>query len=89
MQFKQFYQGKRVQILLAHTLDGVIYYEVYKENTDVQVVEGFLERLLPFYDRYPKPKSIIFITNASFHFFSLRIKQILSEAGVLIEYQPP
>ena len=88
-QRKRFHRGKRVQMLPAYTMDGVIYSEVYEENTDVQVVEGFLERLLPFCGRFPEPRSVIFMDNASFHFFSLRIKEMLAEAGVLIEYQPP
>ena len=53
------------------------------------MVEGFLERLLPFCDSYPEPRSVIFIDNASFHFFSPGINELLSAAGVLIEYQPP
>lgn len=67
----------------------MIYCEVYEENTDVHVVEGFLERLLPYCGRYPEPRSVIFMDNASFHFFSSRIKEMVSEAGVIIEYQPP
>lgn len=89
VQFKRFHRGKRVQMLPAYTMDGVIYCEVYEENTDVQVVEGFLERLLPFCGRYPEPRSVIFMDNASFHFFSPRIKEMLTMAGVRIEYQVP
>jgi transposase len=89
VQFKRFHRGKRVQMLPAYTMDGIIYCEVYEENTDAQVVEGFLERLLPFYGRYPALKSVIFIDNALFHFFSPRIKDMLAEVGVLIEYQVP
>jgi transposase len=70
-------------------MDGIIYSEVYEENTDVGVVEEFLERLLPFCGRFPEPRSVIFMDNASFHFFSPRTKEMLAEAGVLIEYQPP
>lgn len=50
-------------------MDGVIYSEVYEDNTDVHLVEGFLERLLPFCGRYPEPRCVIFMDNASFHFF--------------------
>lgn len=57
-------------MLPAYTVDGVIHCEVYEENKDVHVVEGFLERLLPFWGRYPQPRSVIFMDNASFHFFS-------------------
>jgi hypothetical protein len=76
-------------MLPAYTMDGIIYSEVYEENTDVYLVEGFLERLLPFCGRYPEPRSVIFMDNASFHFCSPRIKGMLAEPGVLIEYQPP
>jgi hypothetical protein len=35
VQIKRFHRGKRVQFLPAYTVDGVIYSEVYEENTDV------------------------------------------------------
>lgn len=88
VQRKRFHRGKRVQVLPAYTIDGVIYCEAYEENTDTQVFEGFLERLLPFCGRYPEPRSVIFMDNASFHFFSPKTKEILAAAGVIIEYQP-
>ncbi|KFA81597.1 hypothetical protein S40288_09383 [Stachybotrys chartarum IBT 40288] len=89
VQRERFHRGKRVQVLPAYTIDGVIYCEAYEENTDTQVFEGFLERLLPFCGRYPEPRSVIFMDNASFHFFSPKTKEILAAAGVIIEYQPP
>ena len=66
-------------------MDGVIYSEVYKENTDVYMVKGFLERLLLLCGRYPKPRSVVFIDNALFYFLP-RIKEILTKTGILIEY---
>ncbi|EOO03073.1 putative tpr domain-containing protein [Phaeoacremonium minimum UCRPA7] len=57
VQTKRFHRGKRVQILPAYTIDGVIYCEVYEDNTDVNVIEAFLENLLPYCGRYPEPKS--------------------------------
>jgi transposase len=74
-------------VLPAYTIDRVIYCEVYGENTNIEVFEGFLERLLPFCGRYPEPRSIIFMDNASFHFFSPRVKDLFTRAGVIIEYQ--
>jgi transposase len=85
---KRFHRGKRVQILPAYTIDGVIYCEVYEENTDVNVFEGFIERLLPFCGRFPQPRSVIFMDNASFH-FSKRIEQMIANAGVILEYSSP
>jgi transposase len=89
VQFKRFNRGNRVQMLPAYTIDGVIYSEVYEENTDLQVFEGFLERLLPSCGRYPAPKSVIFMDNASFHNVSPRIKELYAQAGVVIQYTPP
>ncbi|KAI9155810.1 hypothetical protein HJFPF1_08399 [Paramyrothecium foliicola] len=89
VQEKRFHKGKRVQILPAYTIDGVIYCEVYEENTDTDMVEAFLDRLLPYCGRYPEPKSVIFMDNASFHFFSQEVKDRIVDAGVIIEYQPP
>ncbi|KAF6789676.1 TPR domain-containing protein [Colletotrichum sojae] len=89
VQTKRFHRGKRVQMLPAYTIDGVIYCEVYEDNTDVQVFEGFLERLLPCCGRYPEARSVIFMDNASFHFISQRLKDLFAQAGVIIEYQVP
>lgn len=89
VQVKRFHRWKRIQILPAYTIDGVIYCEVYEENTDTDMVEAFLDRLLPYCGRYPEPKSVIFMDNASFHFFSQEVKDRIVNAGVIIEYQPP
>lgn len=55
VRVKRFHPGKRVQILPAYTIDGILYCEVYNENTDIHVFEGFIERLLPFCGRFPQP----------------------------------
>lgn len=89
VQRKRFHRGKRVQMLPAYTINGVVYCEVYEENTVVEVFEGFLERLLPHCGRYPEPKSVIFMDNASLHFLSQRVKDLFARAGVIIEYQVP
>jgi transposase len=58
-------------------------------STDIEVFKGFLERLLPFCGRYPELRSVIFMDNASFHFFSQRLVDLFAQAGVIIEYQVP
>lgn len=88
VQVKRFHRGKRVQILPAYTIDGVIYCEVYEENTDVSVFEGFIERLLPFCGKFPQPRSVIFIDNASFH-FSKTMEKIIADASVILERTLP
>jgi len=52
------------------------------------LIEGFLDRFMPYCRRYSEPRFAIFMDNALFHFFSPRIKQILVEAGVIAEYKP-
>ena len=85
---KRFHRGKRVQILPAYTIEGVIYCEVYEENTDLDVFEGFMERLLPHCNPFPQPRSVIYMDNASFH-FSKRLEKLIANAGVILEYSVP
>jgi len=57
---------------------------------NTQVVEHFLERLLPFCGRYLERgrylelRSVIFIDNTPFYFFFLRIKEMFAKVDVLI-----
>ena len=67
----------------------MIYCEVYEQSTDADKVGAFLENLLPFCGRYPEPRSVIFMDNASFHFFTPAVKKAIGDAGVILEYQPP
>lgn len=87
-RIKRFHRGKRVQILPAYTIDGVIYCEIYDENTDLDVFEGFIERLLPLCNPFPQPRSVIYLDNASFH-FSKRLERLVADAGVILEYSVP
>lgn len=88
-QIKRFHRGKRVSFLPAYTTDGIIYSEVYKGYTDVHLFETFLKRLLPYYGRFPEPKSVVFMDNASFHNISTEVKEEFAKAGVLIKKQSP
>ncbi|KAJ6786763.1 hypothetical protein PWT90_07371 [Aphanocladium album] len=89
VQKKPFHRGKRVTFLPAYSLDGIIYCEVYDGHTDLEFVEGYLLRLLPYLGRYPGPRSVIFMDNASVHNVSLEVQATLTEAGVLLVMQPP
>lgn len=84
VQVKPFHRGKRVSFLPAYTIDGVIYSQVYEGNTDLEVFESFLVNLLPHCGRYPEPRSVVIMDNASFHNISQTIKDLFAEAGVLI-----
>ncbi|OAA47532.1 Homeodomain-like protein [Cordyceps fumosorosea ARSEF 2679] len=89
VQKKPFHRGNRVSFLPAYSLDGVLYCEVYDGHTDLDFFEGYLLRLLPYLGRYPGPRSVIFMDNASFHNVSLEVQATLAEAGVLLVTQPP
>lgn len=89
IQRKPFHRGKRVSFLPAYTIDGVIYSEVYEDTTDLELFESFLKNLLPYCGRYPDPLSVVMMDNATFHNVSLAIKDLYSEAGVLIVKQSP
>lgn len=58
VQIKRFHRGKRVQVLPAYTVDGVIYCEVYEDNTDVDVVEQTVVAQQPP-GRARRPKRVV------------------------------
>ena len=87
-QVKRFHRGRRFQIILAYTQDGVLHYMVNEENTDTEMFEAFIETLLPFCGRYPEPRSVLVMDNASIH-FSDKIQRMLDEAGVKVRPRPP
>ncbi|TVY71305.1 hypothetical protein LSUE1_G004474 [Lachnellula suecica] len=88
VQIAQFHRSKRYQILPAYTQDGVILARVFQGSTDSIVFEDFIEQLLPLCGRWPEPKSVLVMDNASFH-HSERTEQLCDEAGVKLVYLPP
>ena len=50
--------------------------------------ESFIEQLVQHCGRWPEPKSVLIMDNASFH-HSDRVKQLCSDAGVRLLYLPP
>ena len=50
--------------------------------------ESFIEQLLQHCGRWPEPKSVLVMDNASFH-HSARIDQLCADAGVKLLYLPP
>ena len=49
--------------------------------------EDFIAQLLHHCGRYPEPKSVIVMDNASWH-HSEKIQQMCRDAGVVIEFLP-
>lgn len=88
VQVSKFHRGQRYQILPAYTQDGVILSRIFKGSTDASFFESFIEQLLQHCGKWPEPKSVLVMDNASFH-HSDRIKQLCSDAGVKLLYLPP
>ncbi|KAK1517409.1 hypothetical protein CABS01_16637 [Colletotrichum abscissum] len=87
-QIKRFHRGRRYQILPAYTQDGVIHFRVYEGSTDAKVFESFIEILLLHCGRWPEPRSVLIMDNASFH-HSDRIRDMCAAAGVVLLYSAP
>lgn len=88
VQLSEFQRGQRYQILPAYAQDGIVLSRVFHGSTDATVFEDYIEQLLHHCGRWPAPKSVLVMDNASFH-HSDRIKQMCSDAGVKLLYLPP
>ena len=58
---------------------------VFQGSTDSAVFEDFIEQLLPLCSKWPEPKSVLVMDNASFH-HTERITQMCYDAGVKLVY---
>lgn len=87
-QIAQFRRERRYQILPAYAQDGIVLARVFRGSTDSSVFEDFIKRLLAHCGRWPEPKSVLIMDNASFH-HSERVAQLCSAAGVKLLYLPP
>jgi transposase len=88
IQVSKFHLRQRYQILPAYAQDGVILSCIFKGSTDGSFFESFIEQHLRHCGRWPEPKSVLVMDNASFH-PSDRIKQLCSDANVKLLYLPP
>jgi transposase len=87
-QVAQFQREHRYQILSAYAQDGVILARVFQGSIDSTVFEDFIKQLLPLCDKWPEPKSVLVMDNASFH-HTERIEQMCYDAEVKLMYLPP
>ncbi|TVY85511.1 hypothetical protein LSUE1_G004892 [Lachnellula suecica] len=87
VQIARLHRDQRHQILPAYTQNGILLARVFQRSTDTAIFEDFIEQLLHHCSRWPEPKSILIIDNASFH--STRIEQLYRETGVKLVYLPP
>jgi transposase len=88
VQVAKFHRDRRYQILPAYTQDGILLSRVFQGSTDSAVFEDYIEQLLPHCGRWPEPKSVLVMDNASFHHME-RLEQMCSDAGVKLTYLPP
>nr|BAC54731.1 putative transposase [Aspergillus oryzae] len=88
IQVSKFHRDQRYQILPAYSQDGIILSRIFRGATDTSVFEDFIEELLLQCGKWPEPRSVIVMDNASFH-YSERIDQMCLEAGVKLVYLPP
>jgi transposase len=88
VQVARFHRERRYQILPAYAQDGIVLARVFQGSTDSSVFEDFIEQLLAHCGRWPEPKSVLVMDNASFH-HSERVAQLCSDAGVKLVYLPP
>ncbi|CZT13846.1 uncharacterized protein RAG0_17338 [Rhynchosporium agropyri] len=84
----KFHRGQRYQILPAYSQSGILLARVFKGSTDGDDFKDFLEQLLPHCGKWPEPKSVLIMDNASFH-RSERVEQMCNDAGVKLVYLPP
>jgi transposase len=87
-QIARYHREQRYQILPAYTQDGILLARLFQGSTDSVVFGDFIEQLLLHCGRWPEPKSVLVIDNASFH-HTERIEQMCAEAGVKLLYLPP
>lgn len=88
LQVTQFHRDQRYQILPAYVQDGIVLSRIFRGPTDAAVFEDFIAQLLQHRGRWPEPKSLLVMDNASFQHSEL-IAKLFAEAGVKLVYLPP
>lgn len=88
VQVSKFHRDRRWQILPAYCQDGIVFSRVFQGSTDASVFEDFVGQLLQHCGKWPEPKSVLVMDNASFHHSAL-VERMCSEAGVKLVYLPP
>jgi transposase len=88
VQIAKLHRGRRYQILPAYSQDGILLSRVFQGTTEGDIFGDFIEQLLTHCGRWPEPKSVIVMDNASFH-RTERVEQLCYEAGVKLMFLPP
>lgn len=88
VQISKFHRDRRYQILPAYAQEGIVLRRVFQGATDANVFEDFIEQLLQHCNRWPGPKSVLIMDNASFH-RTENIQRMCFDSGVKLIYLPP
>ena len=88
LQISHFHRDQRYQLLPVYAQNGIVLSRVFRGSTDTELFEDFIEQLLRHCGKWPEPKSVLVIDNASFH-RSNRIEETCADAGVKLVYLPP
>jgi transposase len=88
VQVSRFQRGRQYQILPAYCQDGILMSRIFQGSTDASIFEDFIEQLLHHCGRWPEPKSVLVMDNASFH-HTERIGELCSNTGVKLLYLLP
>lgn len=88
VQISKFHRDRRYQILTAYAQDGIVLRRVFQGATDADIFEAFIEQLLQHCNRWPEPKSVLIMDNASFH-RTEKIQRMCFDSGVKLMYLPP
>lgn len=81
-------RDKRYQILPAYTVDGILLARIYTGSTDAAWFEDFVEQLLHHCGKWPEPRSVLVMDNASWH-NKERLERLCADAGVKLLFLPP
>lgn len=65
--------------------DGILMARIYQGPTDSEVFEDFIEELLQWCGKWPQPKSVLVMDNASFHRTN-RVEELCAAAGVILTF---
>lgn len=85
-------RGRRWSMLPAMTVDGYLMIDVYEGSYNTSRFTEFIDRLLPLMGRFPEPRSVILLDNASSHRSAMKDPRMIAKlenAGVRVMWLPP
>jgi transposase len=88
VQSSPYRREQRHQILPAYAQDGIVLSRIFQGSINSNIFSDFIEQLLQHCGKWPEPKSVLVMDNASFH-RSEKIEQLCTDARVKLLYLPP